>query len=236
MSIPSDGTFNSFLKSGNGILLIIIFVSIFAVTLLAALIPLLFVPGTWLWAEVESSGMEDRFQQEVDAASKANRELPENRDGLSDRELLNESATAYYSGLEDSEPIAHLQIYAIAVDVIVVEGSSDSALRKGPGHLEETPLPGQNGNFAVAGDRVLYGAPFRDLDKLTESDIISLTMPYGDFTYEVEETFRVRPDNTSVLASQPDKETITLITTDPPYDTAYRLIVSGRLVDARPSG
>ncbi len=202
MSIPSDGTFSSFLKSGNGILLIIIFMSIIAVTLLAALIPLLFVPGTWLWAEIESPGMGDRF----------------------------------YSDLEDSEPIARLRIDAIAVDVIVVEGSSDSALRKGPGHLEETPLPGQNGNFAVAGDRVLYGAPFRDLDKLTEGDVISLTMPYGDFTYEVEETFRVRPDDTSVLDSQPDEETITLITTDPPYDTTYRLIVRGRLVDARPSG
>lgn len=48
----------------------------------------------------------------------------------------------------------------------VVEGTSDEDLQAGPGRYVDTQLPGQPGNFAVAGHRVGKGAPFNDLGNL----------------------------------------------------------------------
>ena len=66
----------------------------------------------------------------------------------------------------EGEATARIVIPAIGVDKIVVEGVSLADLKKGPGHYPETPLPGQEGNAAIAGHRTTYGAPFHRLDEL----------------------------------------------------------------------
>ena len=45
-------------------------------------------------------------------------------------------------------------------------GHRRRGLEKGPGHYPATALPGQIGNFAVAGHRVGKGEPFLNLDQL----------------------------------------------------------------------
>ena len=55
----------------------------------------------------------------------------------------------------------------------MVEGVSLADLKKGPGHYPETPLPGQEGNAAIAGHRTTYGAPFHRLDELKPGDEIT---------------------------------------------------------------
>jgi sortase A len=54
----------------------------------------------------------------------------------------------------------------------VVEGTTQDDLAIGPGHYVGTALPGQPGDFAVAGHRVGQGAPFNDLDLLQSCDSI----------------------------------------------------------------
>jgi sortase (surface protein transpeptidase) len=54
----------------------------------------------------------------------------------------------------------------------IVEGTTDKHLEVGPGHYVGTALPGNPGNFAVAGHRVGKGAPFNDLDLLSSCDAI----------------------------------------------------------------
>ena len=49
---------------------------------------------------------------------------------------------------------------------------SDASLEKGPGHYAGTALPGQIGNFAVAGHRVGKGEPFLNLDHLQPGDTV----------------------------------------------------------------
>ena len=93
-----------------------------------------------------------------------------------------------------ARPTARIVIPAIGVDKIVVEGVSLADLKKGPGHYPETPLPGQEGNAAIAGHRTTYGAPFHRLDELEPGDEITVTTVQGEFTYEVTETHIVSPD------------------------------------------
>ena len=39
-------------------------------------------------------------------------------------------------------------------------------LVEGPGHYVDSAMPGEQGNFALAGHRVGKGSPFLDLDQL----------------------------------------------------------------------
>ncbi|MDY6050501.1 MAG: class E sortase [Corynebacterium sp.] len=75
---------------------------------------------------------------------------------------------------ELGDAFARLYIPAFGSDYefAIVEGTSDADLLKGPGHYTDTALPGEKGNFAVAGHRVGKGAPFNDLDNLNVCDTI----------------------------------------------------------------
>ncbi|MEJ5928815.1 class E sortase [Corynebacterium sp. H128] len=75
---------------------------------------------------------------------------------------------------ELGEAFARMYIPAFGSDFqfAIVEGTSDADLLTGPGHYEESQLPGEPGNFAVAGHRVGKGAPFNDLGQLQECDAI----------------------------------------------------------------
>ena len=54
----------------------------------------------------------------------------------------------------------------------VVEGVSLDDLAKGVGHYPKTVLPGEVGNFAVAGHRATHGEPFAYLDEVRKGDAV----------------------------------------------------------------
>jgi len=122
------------------------------------------------------------------------------------------------------------------IDVIVVEGISGNALRAGAGHYEQTPLPGERGNVAIAGHRTGFGEPFRHLDALRQGDLIRLETPIGTYTYQVIGPFEghgnpwiTNSNDLSVLAPTIDAE-LTLTTCDPPHTSKNRLIVRAKLI------
>jgi len=67
----------------------------------------------------------------------------------------------------------------------IVQGTDDSDLEKGPGHYVGTQLPGQIGNFAVAGHRVGKGEPFLNLDQLKPGDPLVVETKDSWFVYTV---------------------------------------------------
>ncbi|WP_426716192.1 class E sortase [Corynebacterium auriscanis] len=54
----------------------------------------------------------------------------------------------------------------------IVKGVKDEDLDKGPGHYLDSQLPGEPGNFAMAGHRVGRGSPFNDLGLLNTCDAV----------------------------------------------------------------
>ena len=50
--------------------------------------------------------------------------------------------------------------------MVVVEGTTPGEPDAGPGHLRDTPLPGQAGVSVVFGRRATFGAPFASLPQL----------------------------------------------------------------------
>jgi sortase A len=200
--------------------------------ILVGLAVLLYVPSTWFWSYMVQRNLPEDFERETAAASSMNQEVLDKLHNVDEVEQLMQLAEAYKSRLTSEQTVAQLEIPSIGLNDIVVEGSDDAAFRKGPGHLEETPLPGMKGNFAIAGDRVLYGGPFLNLDDVNINDDVFVRTPYGNFSYTVVSKVITTPDDVSVLKPVPDSETVTLITCDPPWDTSHRLVVQGKLVEA----
>jgi sortase A len=131
--------------------------------------------------------------------------------------------------------IALIQIPKIKVEKVVVQGVNRTDLKKGPGHVPSTVMPGQAGTFAVSGHRTTYGAPFFRLNELGKGDIITVIDRTSIFTYSVTATRIVRPTDTSVLNNVRGgdgnvKSTIVLTTCHPRFSAKQRLIVFGDLV------
>lgn len=131
---------------------------------------------------------------------------------------------------KEGQPITRLQIPKLHVDVLVVQGTSLSALRAGAGHYPSTPLPGDKGNVAIAGHRTTYGRPFNRIDELEPGDPIILTTPVGRFTYKVDRPPWVTdPYDWSVTAPSSDY-LLTLTSCHPKGSAAHRIIVRAKLV------
>ena len=132
--------------------------------------------------------------------------------------------------VEPGEALARIEIPAIGLDKIVVEGVGRGDLRKGPGHYPDTPLPGQPGNAAIAGHRTTYGAPFNRIDELGDGDEIIVTTPQGRFVYEFAAQEIVDPSEVSVLEDKGD-DRLTLTSCHPKYSARQRIIVTATLAD-----
>ncbi len=118
--------------------------------------------------------------------------------------------------------------------LFVVEGVGVADLRRGPGHYPGTALPGTAGNFAVAGHRTTYGAPFFNLDQLAAGDEIRVSARSGaTFDYRVVERRVVRPSENWVIGSDPlgrGRPLLTLTTCEPRFSDAERLVVFAELL------
>ncbi|MCE6997050.1 class E sortase [Saccharothrix sp. S26] len=89
--------------------------------------------------------------------------------------------------LLDGQAFAKMYIPVFGPDYkfSIVEGTTDRDLEIGPGHYKGTALPGDPGNFSVAGHRVGKGAPFNDLDLLNSCDAIVVETQTQWFVYRV---------------------------------------------------
>ena len=83
-------------------------------------------------------------------------------------------------------PVAILDIPAISIkNMVVVEGTSPENLTLGPGHLRDTPLPGQSGLSEIFGRRATFGGPFAHLMQLRRGDRITFVTGQGKSVYTV---------------------------------------------------
>jgi sortase A len=152
-----------------------------------------------------------------------------------DRQLQSEELKQDYldRNVSVGDSLTRLKIPELDVDVVVVEGTTASALRAGAGHYPETPLPCELGNVAIAGHRTTYGRPLHDMDLLEQGDVITLETPIGDCTYEItEKPFVVSPKQIDVVSNTPNRATLTLTTCHPKGSAKQRLVLHAELVSS----
>ncbi|HUR12938.1 MAG TPA: class E sortase [Mycobacteriales bacterium] len=132
----------------------------------------------------------------------------------------------------EGSPLTRIVIPKIKLNVLVVQGTSASALRAGAGHYVTTPLPGELGNVAIAGHRTTFGRPFNHLDEMRQGDEVILETPFKKFHYFVVPAYGghanpwpVSPKDINVLLDSPSKHLLTLTTCHPKGSARQRLIL-----------
>ena len=165
----------------------------------------------------ELDAVSDEFLQDPDVADLT-------RSAADSARRAEKLADLFAKRLEEGKPIGRIEIPSIDADYVVVEGTAEADLERGPGHYPDVGLPGQGRTVAIAGHRTTYGAPFNEIDKIDVGDPIVLEMPYGKFTYEVTDTRIVDPDQTGIV-DDVGHERLVLTSCHPLYSAAQRYAV-----------
>jgi sortase A len=135
--------------------------------------------------------------------------------------------------VKPGDPIAKITIPKISVSKAVINGTNTADLRKGPGLIESTDLPGLGTTTAIAGHRTTYGAPFNKINQLGPNDPIFVQTAYGRFEYRVVRTRIVKPTDTWVLDNVGHGQLV-LSACHPLYSASHRIIIFAREVGYTP--
>jgi sortase A len=139
----------------------------------------------------------------------------------------------------DGQVFAKLNIPRMKKQWAVVEGVSVADIRYAPGHYPDTAMPGEVGNFSMAGHRT--PAIFWDLDKLQPGDAIVVQTAKTWFIYKVTGHEIVKPTAVQVVAPVPDQPgstptaaLLTLTTCNPKLNNYQRYVVHAQLDHSSP--
>jgi sortase A len=133
------------------------------------------------------------------------------------------------------QAVGRIRIPRIGANFVVVAGTDEASLQKGPGIYSGTAVPGLRGTVGIAGHRTTYLAPFRRINELAKGDRITLEMPYGLFSYTVVGHRIVSPTDVTVL-QRASYDQVVLTACNPLYSAAQRIVVFARLTADAPAG
>jgi sortase A len=116
------------------------------------------------------------------------------------------AARRFHATAEEGAAIGRIIVPRLDLDMVFVNGTDPSTLRKGPGRHPTTFMPGEGGLVYIAGHRTTYLAPFAHIDRLEPGDPIRLEMPYATVVYAVTRHRIVDDEDLSVLRSRGHEE------------------------------
>ncbi len=132
------------------------------------------------------------------------------------------------------QAIGRIIIPRLGLNMILVNGTDDASLERGPGRDLRSFMPGQSRLVYVAGHRTTFLAPFSQINEIQPGDRIRLEMPYGAFVYRAFRHVIVPADDLAVLRS-PRHELLALQACHPRFFATHRYIVYAHLVAVDPS-
>ncbi|MFI8664763.1 class E sortase [Rhodococcus qingshengii] len=156
--------------------------------LTAGVILLLFVLYEAFWTNIVSGRLQDKINTQL------------------------EQSWAVDPGAASGEPVAPLipalgegfarvHFPTLGAAYAVVEGTSSEDLRAGPGHYPESQMPGEAGNFALAGHRNGSGAVFQHLDQLDTCDAVVVETQSRWITYRLLPLDTAAPERRAAAAA-----------------------------------
>lgn len=225
----------------------------------AGIILLLFVAWQLWWTNIDANRTQ---QQAVDSLiqefnSGSGRPGPaatgqgENTEGAASKNVVPDYDPA-------NPPVATPPAYGQAYGVVYIprlgqnyarplaEGVGTDVLDTlGLGRYPSSQMPGEYGNFALAGHRQTNGAVLDNIDLLQNGDNIYVRTAEGYYTYRVYEHKIVLPTQIEVIAPNPDqpeasladadRRLLTLTSCHPRYGDTERYIVHAEFVSWQPA-
>jgi sortase A len=136
------------------------------------------------------------------------------------------------------DAIGRLYLPRLHASWVVVEGVDPEYIEYAPGHYPDTAMPGEIGNFSVAGHR--SPAIFWDLDRLQPGDAVIVETSTTWYVYRVTQSRIVPPTAVEVVAPVPNQPGVaptaahlTITTCNPKWDNYERLVVHATLERAQ---
>jgi len=112
----------------------------------------------------------------------------------------------------DTYPVARIIWPEHDIDLTVLQGSSGRTLAFGPGHMSNTPIPGESGNSVIGGHRDTH---FSFLQQVKKQQVFTLqTADNRQISYQVVEQMIVDKDDAAAVLDQTG-DLITLVTCFP---------------------
>ncbi|SEO58745.1 sortase A [Amphibacillus marinus] len=133
------------------------------------------------------------------------------RQALESVEVLLDEHRTNKMPMELFEPNHGDEVGLLIIDKIdarlpIVEGTDPDDLEKGVGHHAATAYPGQQDQILLSGHR---DTVFTKLGDVEVGDIITISLPYGDFNYKMVDSKIVDADDRTIIGSTaPDEELI----------------------------
>lgn len=144
-----------------------------------------------------------------------------------------DEARRYRRSLKVGHALGRIRVPRLGLSMVVVTGTDESSLEKGPGWYTGTRLPGEGQLIYIAGHRTTYLAPFAHIDAMRRGDSVTLELPYATFVYRVTSHVIVPADDIARLKSK-GYEQVALQACHPRFFATNRYIVYARPVEVIP--
>jgi sortase A len=186
-------------------------------------------PFTTAYTAYEQRGLASNLDRVFDEWRPAADPVSEPGNPPPSRDDVSREARRFRLASDDGDAIARLKVPRLDLSIVVVNGTSTSDLRRGPGRHEDSFMPGEGELVYVAGHRTTYGAPFSAVDALEPGDTITVELPYGTVEYRVTRHRIVDDNDLSVLESR-GREELVLQACHPRFFASQRYLVYARPV------
>lgn len=188
-------------------------------------------PFTGLYTTWQQHRLQGQLNREFNAYG-ARRHAFAAEDTGSEAHAVDAAAARFRRTAGVGQPIGRIVIPRLGLNMILVNGTDEGSLMRGPGRDLRSYMPGQNRLVYIAGHRTTYLAPFSHIEQIRKGDPITLEMPYGTFLYRAVRHIVVPANDLAVLRS-PKHELLALQACHPRFFATHRYIVYARLVTAR---
>ena len=143
---------------------------------------------------------------------------------------IKESKEYDFTNVNAGDEIAIINIPSIKLNTVVVESIEKQYLKHYVCHFENSAMPGQYGNFSLAGhSSYRYNEVFNELHKISLDDEIIIKTLNNKFTYVVKDIFEVNPEDTYVLDQDNETKELTIVTCT--NNGKNRLIVKAKIAE-----
>lgn len=143
----------------------------------------------------------------------------------------------------DAFAVIHIPRFGSDFARPVIEDTGLDVLERGVGHYAGTAMPGEVGNFAIAGHRTTYGKPFNQIHELESGDRVVIETATAYSVYLVDDHAIVSPADVHVIApvpgepgAEPTEGWLTMTSCHPMFSARERYVVHARLSETIPRG
>lgn len=188
-------------------------------------------PFTGLYTRWEQNKLAQQLQREL--ATQNWPKFVQSQSLSSEARAIEQAATRFRRTATVGQAIGRIIVPRLGLNMVLVNGTDEASLQRGPGRDLRTYMPGQSRLVYIAGHRTTFLAPFSQIQTIQPGDRITLEMPYATFVYRA---FRhtIVPANDLAVLKSPRHELLALQACHPRFFATHRYLVYARLVAVEP--